>query len=442
MLSRPVFLALALELAAASAHNHPGQYSPGSSTPEDECSGVNAISPACSTGESLHHRDIFYVGGRYVETTAGNLTYDQLYVEKLTPANGVFQPNPVIFFHGGGTSGVTWLNTPDNRKGFASYFLDLGYQVYIVDQTSVGHGSEEDLTNFPMRIGSTAEISEDGFTAVERANLYPQSQLHTQWPGTGLKSDPTFDAFESTFIPLTSNLTAQELSMRASGCALLALIATPSFFVSHSIGALHPLLLSNDCPALVAGSVNLEPANVPFVSYLGNATHPGTGASRARPWGLANTHLTYDPAVADPTAADLAVRLVGPDRPERRACYLQAHLPRRLPRVARVPYVALTSEASPHATYDHCVVEYLRQAGVPAEWIRLAEDAGVRGNAHFMHLERNNWEIVGVVHAWIEKVVGLGGLDGDGEGEGGDGGGEGQGRWSWWGWGSWWRGWW
>ncbi|KAL1615316.1 hypothetical protein SLS54_009097 [Diplodia seriata] len=365
MLSRSVFLALALELVAVSAHNHPGEYSP-----EDECSGVNAISPTCSTGESLHYRDIFYVGGHYVETAAGNLTYDQLYVEKLTPADGVSQPNPVIFFHGGGTSGVTWLNTPDNRKGFASYFLDLGYQVYIVDQTSVGRGSEEDLTDFPMRIGSTAEISEDGFTAPEQANLYPQSQLHTQWPGTGLKSDPTFDAFESTFIPLTTNLTAQELSMRRSGCALLALLATPAFLVSHSIGALHPLLLSNDCPALVAGSVNLEPANTPFTSYLGNASVPGTGSSRTRPWGLANTRLTYDPALPssdddDDVPAALGAHLVGIDAPERRACYMQRDPPRTLPQVAKVPYVALTAEASPHATYDHCVVEYLRQAGFP-----------------------------------------------------------------------------
>lgn len=29
-------------------------------------------------------------------------------------------------------SGVTWLNTPDGRKGFASYFLEQGYQVYLL----------------------------------------------------------------------------------------------------------------------------------------------------------------------------------------------------------------------------------------------------------------------------------------------------------------------
>lgn len=39
-------------------------------------------------------------------------------------------------------------------------FLDLGYQVYVVDQTSVGRGTQEDLVGYPLRIGSTANISE------------------------------------------------------------------------------------------------------------------------------------------------------------------------------------------------------------------------------------------------------------------------------------------
>ena len=39
-------------------------------------------------------------------------------------------------------------------------FLDLGYQVYVIDQTSVGRGTAEDLTGYPLRFGSTANISE------------------------------------------------------------------------------------------------------------------------------------------------------------------------------------------------------------------------------------------------------------------------------------------
>lgn len=137
-----------------------------------------------------------------------------------------------------------------------------------------------------LRIGSTAEISERGFTVPEDSDLYPQSQLHTQWPGSGLKGDPIFDAFEDTFIPLTSNKTAQQTSMRKSGCEMLRLIGS-SFLVSHSIGSVFPILLSNDCPEHVAGSINLDPNIIPFEDFTGT----GMTMQSERPWGFSDVPL-------------------------------------------------------------------------------------------------------------------------------------------------------
>ncbi|GME65273.1 hypothetical protein GTA08_BOTSDO11924 [Neofusicoccum parvum] len=396
MILQPLFLSCICSSIVVSAFNRDHSLDRRNATATD-CVGINAISPNCPSNESLHYRDFFYVGGRYVNTSVGTLTYDQVYVEKLTPAAGVTKQNPIVFFHA--ITGTTWLNTPDNRKGFASYFLDQGYQVYVIDQTSVGRGTENNLAEFPLIIGGTAEGSERGYTAPELMNAYPQSQNHTQWPGNGTRGDPIFDAFESTILPRTSNLTAQELSMRASGCALLAQLGTPAFLITHSIGALYGILLSNDCPALVAGNVALEPGNIPFQSYYGNASAPAVGRTAARPWGLTTTPLAYEPAAAD--AGQLAVETVGADLPARRSCVMQRpEAARSLPRVAAVPYVAVTGEASPHATYDHCTVGFLRQAGVEAEWIRLWE-RGVRGNGHFLHNELNNLEIAAVVEEWI-----------------------------------------
>lgn len=179
------------------------------------------------------------------------------------------------------------MNAPDNRKGFASYFIDQGYLVYLLDQTSVGRASEENLDDFVLRIGSTAEISEAGFTVPEMEAQYPQSINHTQWPGTGRKGDPVFDAFQDAFIPLTSNKTAQQNSMRRSGCTLLGLIGS-SFLVSHSIGAVFPILLSNDCPQWIAGSINLDPDIIPFEDFTG----PGMAMSSDRLWGFADVPLT------------------------------------------------------------------------------------------------------------------------------------------------------
>lgn len=80
-----------------------------------DCIGVNAASPDCRTSETLYHRDFFYIGGHYeyYNSSLGNLLVDQLYVEKLTPANNVTQPYPLIMFHGGGPSGTVSDPYPD-----------------------------------------------------------------------------------------------------------------------------------------------------------------------------------------------------------------------------------------------------------------------------------------------------------------------------------------
>lgn len=156
------------------------------------CVGLKGVNPRCRPQEIAYHREYFYTGGRYVPDPVfrGNLVVDQLYVEKLIPAAGrVKQPYPLVFFHGGGSAGNVWLQTPDNRRGWASYFLHRGYAVYIIDQTSVGRSTQEDLAGYPLRIGATAEIAQIGFTAPELTNSYPQSQLHTQWPG--VSRDPS-----------------------------------------------------------------------------------------------------------------------------------------------------------------------------------------------------------------------------------------------------------
>ncbi|KAE9367685.1 alpha/beta-hydrolase [Stipitochalara longipes BDJ] len=352
------------------------------------CTGINAIKPQCSSSESAYTRDVFWIGGHYVEGIIGLLTYDQMYVEKLTPLQGVKKPYPLVLFHGGGVSGATWLNTPDNRKGFASMFLDKGYLV---------------LNRRP-----NVQV---GFTNVQAADAYPQSQLHTQWPGSGIYGDPIFDAFESGFIPLTSNNTRQELSMRYAGCELLSLIG-PSFLVSHSIGAIHPILLSDECPSLVVGNVNLEPGNIPFESYVGNATS-SVGRTAARPFGLTVTNLNYDPPISNYT--DLITETVAEDTLALRSCIQQSNSTANytihtLPNVAKVPYVAFTGEASPHITYDHCVMNYLNQVGVNTNWIKMA-DVGVHGNARFGYLELNNaayfmlWK--GGFRSWRIRWVGM-----------------------------------
>ncbi|KAK8046111.1 alpha/beta-hydrolase [Apiospora saccharicola] len=365
-----------------------------------DCTGINALSPKCKSSEAAYTRDFFYVGGDYAPSTipGQSIFTGQMYVEKLTPLTGVNQTYPLVFVSASVPSGTVWLNTPDNRQGWASYFVESGYQVYIVDITGNGRSGQNDVTAFPQRFGSTDNVTQDGFTAPERAaHPYPQAKGHDKWPGRG-----------ASIVPLTANTTAQELTMRAAGCALLAVIGESVTFC-HSGSCQYTVLLADECPEMIRASVNLEPTCMPFQSFLGDPAGPDKGRLPSRPYGFTNTPLTYDPPIA--SAAELRPVEVGVDTPELRSCFLQstvtngtvAPVLHKLPQIAKVPFVMYTASASPHITYDHCVALYLNQTGVPYTWTKLS-DVGITGNGHFFFLETNNLEIAAVVGADLQKL--------------------------------------
>lgn len=60
-------------------------------------------------------------------------------------------------------------------------------------------------------------------------------------------------------------------------------------------------------------------------------------------------------------------------------CWKQAEPARKLPHLGGVRVLVVTTEASYHAPYDHCTSQYLTQAGVKHDWIKLA-DLGIHGN--------------------------------------------------------------
>ncbi len=133
--------------------------------------------------EARHTRKFLYVGGDYNHTTSGTILQNQVYVEQLTPAGGISQKLPIVLLHGGDLSGDLWLNKPDAGRGWASFWLDRGYQVYIVDEWSVGRSAAAAATT--RGAGGTLEGAEEAFTAPELYNKYYQARFHFQWPGVG-----------------------------------------------------------------------------------------------------------------------------------------------------------------------------------------------------------------------------------------------------------------
>ena len=57
----------------------------------------------------------------------------QMYVEHWIPRE-VRHPYPVVLIHGGYGQGSDWISTPDGHRGWATLFLEQGYQVYVLDR--------------------------------------------------------------------------------------------------------------------------------------------------------------------------------------------------------------------------------------------------------------------------------------------------------------------
>jgi len=145
---------------------------------------------------AVAQRGYFYVGGKYVGEPGNEIMRGQAYVEVLAPKD-VRRPYPLVLIHGAAQTATNWMGTPDGRKGWAEYFVEQGYVVYMIDQPMRGRSAAHPGDG-PTRM-FTAANEEWQFTAIENEAKWPQARLHTQWPGDGpnkgRKGDPIFDAF-------------------------------------------------------------------------------------------------------------------------------------------------------------------------------------------------------------------------------------------------------
>src|SRR5499433_1040800 len=161
---------------------------------------------------AVAQRGYFYVGGKYVGEPGKEIMQGQIYVEVLAPKD-VRRPYPLVLIHGAAQTATNWMGTPDGRKGWAEYFVEQGYVVYMIDQPmrarSAWHPADGATRMF------SAQQEEFQFTASEVVGTWPQAKKHTQWPGEGAnkgrKGDPIFDAFYATQVEtVTSNELTQQ----------------------------------------------------------------------------------------------------------------------------------------------------------------------------------------------------------------------------------------
>lgn len=208
-------------------------------------------------------REVLYVGGGYTNITASSIptisfmhkiskteTQDdatgstsmamigQIYVEKLSPNPAPGNPPlPIIFIAGAAQTGTNFLDTPDGRPGWASYFISKGHTVYLSDQPARGRSF-----SFPGQgqgqgsigyIGPPNSVSDIFTDVANNGNQWPQAKLHTQWPGTGRMGDPTFDAFYRSQMQFQTDRFISEEQNAQAYSALVDLVGE-CYIISHS----------------------------------------------------------------------------------------------------------------------------------------------------------------------------------------------------------------
>ncbi|SMC62724.1 esterase [Polynucleobacter kasalickyi] len=99
----------------------------------------------------------FHVGGRFAEVSGkevkdvvftpggaparldpnGKYLVESMYVQYFTPKN-LKAKLPILLWHGGGLTGVTYESTPDGREGWQQYFIRNGWKTYVSDAVERG----------------------------------------------------------------------------------------------------------------------------------------------------------------------------------------------------------------------------------------------------------------------------------------------------------------
>lgn len=251
---------------------------------------------------------------------------------------------PVLFWHGGAMTGVTWETTPDHRPGWSSIFLRSGYDVVVSDAVERGRASWSPWPHIydSPPLFRTMEDAWHLFRIGPKAGFHQDPALrrafdHQRFPVNA------FDQLCAQFVPRWTTNTALSVA------AYLKLVARYDkvIIVGHSQGGWFAQRVAAAIPEKIAAVVLIEPAGAPAMENM--AIEAAARVPHLYVWG---DHC-------DDNAA----------------------------------WIAYKSDAVAQA-------ERLIRAGGTAEIIDLPT-LGIRGNSHMPMMDDNSHQVAGMVLDWL-----------------------------------------
>ncbi|MCB4824637.1 alpha/beta hydrolase family protein [Roseicella aerolata] len=286
-------------------------------------------------------REVVLVPGGVSARIDPNGTYqvEAMYVQYHLPAEqrGAV---PLLMWHGGGLTGVTWESTPDGREGWQQYFLRRGWATYVSDAVERGRAGWAMVPEIFQ--GEPIFLTKEGPWERFRIGAGPGSyRTRTALPGSQFPVE-AYDDFMRQVVPRWTTTDAAQLAayrdlLRRVGSAVV---------LAHSQGGLFAFRAAQTEPGTVRALVLIEP------SGFGEATPEALAALRDIPvLALYGDHI-------DQNARWPTIRQRGLDFYAR-----------------------------------------LREAGGSVEVVSLPE-RGIFGNSHMM-MDRNNRAVAQVVQDWL-----------------------------------------
>jgi hypothetical protein len=264
-------------------------------------------------------------------------------VQYFLPANekGAY---PLLMWHGGGLTGVTYETTPDGREGWLNYFLRKGWSVYnsdAVERGRAGWAQYPDIFKGEPVFLTTANPFER-FRIGDGPNSYdPDPAKRKLMPGSQFPNEG-YDNFTKQNVPRwTTN----------DDATLAAYIAE----------------IDRVCPCVIL-----------FHSQAGSF---GFKAAQARPDKI-KALIAVEPAgVGDPAKVDVLKGIP--------SLLIYGDF---IEQDSRWPKIRATGLA---------FAEGIRAAGGIADVVDLPK-AGIKGNSHMIMMDKNNTEVAALIQTWLE----------------------------------------
>ena len=321
-------------------------------------------STLANAAEPIALRDMgsFHVGGRLVEISGkpvkevtftpggvpakvdpnGTYQVEQMYVQYFLPANekGAY---PLLMWHGGGLTGVTYETTPDGREGWLNYFLRKGWAVYnsdAVERGRSGFASRDIWTSEPNFLTSANPL--ERFRIGLGAGSWNADPSKRRAPPDTQFPLEAYDNFVKQIVPRWLD-------------------------TDDAIVAAYTALVDKVCPCVIL-----------FHSQAGGF---GFKVAQARP-DKVKALIAIEPAgLGDPAKADVL---------------------KNIPTlIVYGDYIEKDSRWPKIRANGIAFADAIKAAGGSVDVVDLPQ-AGIKGNSHMVMMDKNNAEVAALIQKWLE----------------------------------------